>query len=247
MTERDRVTTEACHSADEIASYWSRLSRIWDPMLRVVGLNRRYRSEAISMLHLQEGQTVLDVACGTGLNFPFLFHGVGPRGRIIAVDIAQGMLHRAEERVRNEGYRNVDLLLGDVTKVRIPDVDSAVACWSIISIPNYRLALERIVKSLRPGGRISVLDFKVIDGFPGQIFNPVFGAICRLTYQDATRKPWVDLERLLGKVEMRQWRFGGLFSSVYLAWGRKPGYPRGLKETVPSSSQTCRPLRGHNV
>ncbi len=222
MTERDRAITSARHRGDEIASYWSRLSRAWDPMLRFVGLHRKYRSEAVSVLRLKRGETVLDVACGTGLNFSFLLQRVGPQGRVVAIDIARGMLDKAKERAEREGYRNVELLLGDITQVKIPPVDSAVACWSMISIPNYREALVRIVESLRPGGRISVLDFKVIDGFPGQIFNPVFRAMCRLTHQDASREPWVDLEQMLGAVKMREWRFGGFLSGVYLAWGKKP-------------------------
>ncbi len=221
LADREHVSKTSL-AGDEVASYWSRLSRMWDPMLRVIGLHRRYRREAVSVLQLQNGDTVLDVACGTGLNFPLLYQTVGPRGRIIAVDIARGMLDRARERVEREGYGNVELVLGDITKVKIPRVDSAVACWSMISIPNYRKALERIVKALLPGGRIAILDFKLIDGFPGQVINPVFEAICRLTYQDATREPWVDLEQMLGPVEMLQWRFGGLLSNVYLAWSEKP-------------------------
>ena len=39
--------------------------------------------------------TVLDIACGTGLNFPYLLEAVGDRGEVIAVDIAPGMLERA--------------------------------------------------------------------------------------------------------------------------------------------------------
>ncbi len=207
--------------ATQIASYWSKWSHIWDGVLTIVRLHTKYRREAVSVLGLKKGQSVLDVACGTGLNFPFLHKEVGPEGRIVAIDIAPGMIQRARDRIRDRGYENVELLLGDVSEAAIPTVDAVTACWCMISIPDYRRALENVLAGLRPGGTVSLLDFKLIDGPPGEVFNPVFQAICRRTHQDVTRQPWLDLRRLLGAIEMREWRFGGLLSSIYLGYGRK--------------------------
>lgn len=209
-------------AGSQVASYWSRLAPGWDAMLSVVGLHRRYRRETVSVLDLHKGDTVLDAACGTGLNFPLLYAAVGPRGRIVAVDIARGMLDMAKERANREGYDNVEMVLGDMARVTLPPVDGAVASWCMISIPDYREALENIVSVLRPGGGVSILDFKLVDGFPGPIVNPIFAAICRLTRQDATRQPWVDLKEMVDAMAMREWRLAGLLSSVYLAWGKKP-------------------------
>jgi len=63
---------------------------VWDITLRLVRLDCRYREQGISVLNLRKGMTVLDIACGTGLNFPYLFQAVGPEGRIIAVAMAAG-------------------------------------------------------------------------------------------------------------------------------------------------------------
>ncbi len=205
----------------KIASYWSKLALVWDPMLRLCGLDQKYRKDAISVLCPEKGQTVLDVACGTGLNFHYLFNGVGSNGRIIAIDIAPGMLEKAKIRAQNNGFNNIDFILGDVSEIELPKVDAVAACWCMISIPDYPKALENIVESLRPGGKIAILDFKRIDGFFGHILNPLFEWICRITYQDITREPWHDLKRLLGNVQMREWKYGAILSSVYLAWGTK--------------------------
>jgi demethylmenaquinone methyltransferase/2-methoxy-6-polyprenyl-1,4-benzoquinol methylase len=205
----------------KIASYWSKWALVWDPMLRLARLDQKYRKDAISVLSLKKGQTVLDVACGTGLNFPYLLNGVGPNGLIIAVDIAPGMLEKAKIRAQNNGFNNIHFILGDVSEIELPKVDAVAACWCMISIPNYHKALENIVESLRPHGKIAILDFKRMNGFPGPIFNPIFEWICRFTHQDVTREPWHDLKRLLGNVQMREWKYGAILSSVYLAWGTK--------------------------
>lgn len=204
------------------AAYWNGWAPAWDAMLRLVGLDWRYREEGVSALDLKKGMTVLDVACGTGLDFPYLHKAVGPKGRIIAIDISPGMLEKAKQRVRENGWHNFEFILGDAGKVHLPRADAAVAFWCMISMPDYRKALRNVVSSLRLGAGLAVLDFKLMEGLPGVPFNPVFKAVCRLTNQDATRKPWLDMKRLLDDVHTREWKFDGLLmSDVYLAWGRK--------------------------
>jgi len=214
--------TEVKGLQTDIAAYWSRWARLWDPMLKLISLDRRYRKEGISALGLKKGMTVLDIACGTGLNFPYLFEAIGDKGRIIAVDVAPGMLERARERVLKNHWSNFEFIQGDVCQIQLPEADAAVAFWCMVSIPNYRTALENIISSLRPGGKLGVLDFKTMDSLPGPVVNPIFRQICRLTHQDVDRQPWRDMPRLLTNVEMREWKYGGILASVYLAWGAKP-------------------------
>jgi demethylmenaquinone methyltransferase/2-methoxy-6-polyprenyl-1,4-benzoquinol methylase len=166
--------------------------------------------------------TVLDIACGTGLNFPYLFQAVGPEGRIIAVDLSPNMLQKAKERAQKNGWNNFEFIQGDVSRIELPDADAATAFWCMISIPEYKMALENIISSLESGGRLSVLDFKRINDFSGAVLNPVFNQICRFTHQDVNREPWLHMEQLINNVQIREWKLGGLLlSNVYLAWGQK--------------------------
>ncbi len=209
-------------SPSETATYWNRWARVWIPFLRAVRLDRRYRREGISVLELEKGTAVLDIACGTGFNFPFLVEAIGPEGHIVAVDIAPAMLRRAEAYALENGWENIEFILGDVAETQLPEADAAAAFWCMVSIPRYRAALRNIVSSLRNGGRLAVLDFKRMDAFPGRVLNPLFEMIGRVTYQDVTREPWLYMESLLASVEMREWKFAGLLlSNVYLAWGRR--------------------------
>ena len=62
------------------------------------------------MLGLAHGETVLDVACGTGLSLPLLRQAVGPDGRVLGVEMSPDMMSRARERVARAGWSNVTLL-----------------------------------------------------------------------------------------------------------------------------------------
>lgn len=210
------------HPYSDINGYWDRWAPVWDFFLRTVGLDRRYREQGVSVVDLKMGDRVLDVACGTGLNFPYLFDAVGPGGRIIAVDISPGMLARAEERARKNEWHNIEFILGDICNLPLPEVQAATSFWCMVSIPDYRSALANIAASLVSGGRVAVLDFKPIDGLPGYLLNPIFALICRLTHQDIHRKPWKDLTQLFVGVQTREWAFGGFgLANVYLSWGVK--------------------------
>src|SRR5689334_18319321 len=71
---------------------------------------RGQRRLAVQALRLSAGDTVIDMACGTGLNFRLLQQAVGPGGRIVGVDLTDAMLARAEERIAANGWRNVSLV-----------------------------------------------------------------------------------------------------------------------------------------
>jgi len=208
----------------EVASYWDKWARVWNPFLRFVRLDRRYRREGISVLQLDKGMVVLDIACGTGFNFPFLIEAVGDEGRIVAIDISAGMLRRAKEYAHENGWGNIEFVLGDVAQIPLPSADAAAAFWCMVSIDHYQEALRNIVSSLPVGGRISVLDFKLMDRFPDRLLNPIFEQICRMTHQDIHREPWMFMREILGGVEMREWKYAGLaLGNVYLAWGERTG------------------------
>ena len=64
-----------------------------------------YRRRAVAALHLGLGDTVVEMCCGTGLNFPLLQAAVGPAGRIIGVDLTDAMLDGARRRVERNGWK----------------------------------------------------------------------------------------------------------------------------------------------
>src|ERR1051326_1680024 len=74
---------------------------------------RTQRLQAVRALRLRPGDTVVDMACGTGLNFRLLEKVVGPGGRIVGVDLTDAMLARAQDRIEKNGWAHNHLVPGD--------------------------------------------------------------------------------------------------------------------------------------
>ncbi len=67
-------------------------------LFRLIGLRlKAYRLLAIKKLSLQPGSFVIELGCGTGLNFPLLMEQIGPEGRVIGVDLTPEMLDVARD------------------------------------------------------------------------------------------------------------------------------------------------------
>jgi ubiquinone/menaquinone biosynthesis C-methylase UbiE len=74
---------------------------------RLMGIDEaRCRRDTVNALALTPGDTVIDLACGTGLNFPLLQKAVGESGKIIGVDLSPEMLDQARRRVQKAGWRS---------------------------------------------------------------------------------------------------------------------------------------------
>src|SRR5436305_9439187 len=68
---------------------------------------RAQRLRAVQALGLRAGDSVIDIACGTGLNFPLIEEAIGPGGRIVGVDLTDAMLAIAQDRIEANGWSNV--------------------------------------------------------------------------------------------------------------------------------------------
>jgi SAM-dependent methyltransferase len=131
---------------------------------------RRGRIAAIDALALEEGDRVLVLGCGTGLDLPLLAAAVGPTGTIIAVDDSPVMLRRSGRRARTllgrrrPGWPTVRLVLADLTRARSvlpPDespVDAVLAVNTLSLIPAWRSAWATGVAAARPGARVAIAD-----------------------------------------------------------------------------------------
>jgi ubiquinone/menaquinone biosynthesis C-methylase UbiE len=97
---------DSSHSLKTISIYRKRAKRYdWTTLLLyLIGFRHwTYRKCAVEALCLQKGNTVVDLGCGTGLNFTLLQEQIGPEGKIIGVDLTDAMLAEAHQRVVNPG------------------------------------------------------------------------------------------------------------------------------------------------
>jgi ubiquinone/menaquinone biosynthesis C-methylase UbiE len=193
--------------------------------LRAPGYDRRmrvtraWRRAAVDRLLLREGDTVLDVACGTGINFSMLEERTGPGGRIIGIDVSPEMLNEARERTTAHGWANVSLIESPVEDARIEaEADGALFSFTHDVLQSER-ALANVAAHLRPGARVAAVGAKW-GGRWNLPVNAVVAAIARryvTTFENLDR-PW---QKLGSRVDLtvESVALGG----VYLASGTVMG------------------------
>lgn len=124
--------------------------------------NDEERSDAIvDALEIPGGAAIADIGAGTGYFTWRLAKKVGPAGKIFAVDVQQKMLDLTAEAVKQRGFANVSNVLGSDTSPRLPDrsVDLVFIAYSYHEFSNPEAMMESIKRSLKPGGRVFVLEF----------------------------------------------------------------------------------------
>src|SRR5215467_6947059 len=89
---------------------------------------RAQRLRAVQALGLRAGDRMIDIACGTGLNFPLIEEVIGPDGRIFGVDLTDAMLAQAQDRIETNGWNNVSLMQADAVGFGFPtEVDAILS------------------------------------------------------------------------------------------------------------------------
>lgn len=156
----------------------------------------RHRQLAVAALELEAGDTVLELGCGTGLNFGLLRRQVGLTGTIIGVDLSEAMLKHARRRTRG----NAHLICADAGRLEPTyKVNAVLAAYSLSMIPAWRTALERACLCLRPGGRIAVLDFGAVGPRAG-VFRRLFDRYLALNHVETGRDFGAAMRPLLHEV-----------------------------------------------
>jgi ubiquinone/menaquinone biosynthesis C-methylase UbiE len=191
----------------------------WLTPIYLLGNEKRLRKKTIGSLHLQPGQTVLDIACGTGRNFSLILEKISPTGRLVGVDYTPAMLDRARERVAREGWKNVELIQADAARIDLGrKFDAALCTLAIGVIPDYRVALDRMTAHVKPGGWLAIGDAKRSSGWKGFAFNWLADLLGYGAAEDMSRRPWESLRVMLSDFHYEEW-FSGFF---YVASGNVP-------------------------
>lgn len=150
----------------------------------------------VALASLKEGETVLDLGSGAGLDCFLAAKKVGEKGKVIGVDMTPEMIDKARENARKGKYRNVEFRLGEIENLPVADntVDVVISNCVINLSPNKRRAFEEAFRALKPGGRLMVSDLVLLKELPkGVKNNPkayigcVAGAIMKDKYIDAIK------------------------------------------------------------
>jgi ubiquinone/menaquinone biosynthesis C-methylase UbiE len=160
-----------------------------------------YRKRAIESFALNDGDTVVDLGCGTGLSFSLLRAQVGPSGRVIGVDLTDAMLEQAQARIAAHGWSNIQLVKSDMTDYVFPqDIDGIISTFALTLTASFDDVIRQGAEALLPDKRFVILDFKRPSGWFMQLISPVlvklltgaFGG----TIDMASRRPWESLKKI---------------------------------------------------
>ena len=146
--------------------YYDKLSVIYDYISN--WYYKKARNYAIKELQLKNGQTVLNVPCGTGVNFKYFNEYLNNTGLIIGIDLSSGMLDKAKQKIEKNGWKNIETELNDATKIDRNWLDyrneqitvDAVFCdLGLSGLPEWRNIIDNMISILKPNGRIVILDW----------------------------------------------------------------------------------------
>lgn len=179
-----------------------------------------YRKQAIAELDLKPGDTVVEIGCGTGLNFRYLQQAIGENGKLIGVDLTDAMLEQAHDRIEENDWHNVELVERDAAKYRFPDhLQGVFSSFALTLVPEFETVIERASNALAPGGRLVILDLKLPGNWPRWLISIAI-LITRpfgVTRDLAEREPWEVMKKYFPNTRVRQ-LYGGF---AYIATATK--------------------------
>ena len=186
------------------------------------------RKRAIEALGPQRGDTVVEIGCGTGLNFGLLDERIGPEGRLIGVDLTDAMLAGARTRIEASGWRNIELVESPAASFRFPpEVDGILSTFALTLEPDFDRVVEEGAKALKPGRRwVNSRPQAAIQlATPSSAGADPLGQTVRSLCRGGEAPPWESLQRHLKHVTMQELYFGVAYVAVGEALSGAAGGP----------------------
>ena len=146
-----------------------------------------------ALASLKEGEVVLDLGSGAGLDCFLAADKVGENGKVIGVDMTAEMIEKARQNARKGKYQNVEFRLGEIENLPVADnsVDVVISNCVINLSPDKKRVFKETYRVLKPGGRLMISDIALLKELPPEIKSSI-GAYVHCVAGATTRDEYLS-------------------------------------------------------
>lgn len=186
----------------------------------------------IAMASLREGEIVLDLGCGPGLDCFIAARKVGESGKVIGVDMTPEMIDKARRNAEKGGVDNVEFRLGEIENLPVADgsIDVVISNCVINLSPEKKRVFDEAFRTLKPGGRLMVSDIALLRELSEKVKSSVdayvgciSGAMEKEDYLGAIREAGFQEVEVIEESS---------FSADLMEFGNDP-IARAITESIP--------------
>jgi len=198
-----------------------------------------------ALASLKEGDVVLDLGAGAGIDCFLAAHAVGESGHVIGVDMTAEMVEKARENARQGSYRNVEFRLGEIENLPVADdsVDVVISNCVINLSPDKARVFKEAYRALRPGGRLLVSDIVLLKALPDAVRSSVeayvgciAGAAMKQDYLASIENAGFQQAEVLSAVSAKAAFSGAVVDEAAKTTGISSGTLEEVAQTVESIS-----------
>jgi SAM-dependent methyltransferase len=186
--------TDAVEQAKRIGYSERELQSIPEPAIMSLGCG-----DPTALADLKEGEIVLDLGSGAGIDVFLAANKVGSKGHVFGIDMIEEMVKRANKIAKKYGYENVEFKLGEIESLPLEDnsVDVIISNCVINLSPDKLKTYKEAYRVLKPGGRILISDL-VTEGKLPEHIRKNFAAWARCVAGALEKKEYLDTIKKAG-------------------------------------------------
>ncbi|MBU1148760.1 arsenite methyltransferase [Patescibacteria group bacterium] len=173
----------------------------------------------VAFSRIKEGDTVLDLGSGAGVDCLLAAEKVGESGKVIGVDMTEEMVKLARAAVQEKGLSNVEIILADIEQLPLPDdsVDIIISNCVINLAPDKAKVFQEAKRVLKPGGRMFVSDIVLLAELTAEqrsneelLAGCVGGALLKEEYLAIVKQVGLKTKVLSENKDISKQQYGGI-------------------------------------